>query len=149
MPDNLGYTAGSGSTVATDDIAGIHYQRVKPAVGADGTAVDVSADNPMPVAAYGELLEAIESLRFAVSALTKTIGFAMPNTSGQLLMEARQATAANLNATVSGTVTANIGTGTLAGLTNLTQVGGYSANDHIPTLMHIQIDGLRQNISVT
>jgi len=29
MADNLGYTAGAGSTVATDDVAGVHYQRVK------------------------------------------------------------------------------------------------------------------------
>lgn len=49
MADNLGYTAGSGSTVATDEIAGVHHQRVKIGVGADGVAVDVSAANPLPV----------------------------------------------------------------------------------------------------
>jgi hypothetical protein len=67
-------------------------------------------------------------------------------------MEARQATAANLNATVSGTVTSNIGSGTLAALTTLTnqtQMGGWASNDQIPALMHMQADGLRANISVT
>jgi len=49
MADNLGYTAGAGSTVATDDISGVHYQRVKPQVGADGTAADWSSANPGPV----------------------------------------------------------------------------------------------------
>jgi len=41
--DNVGYTPGSGATVAADDIGGIHYQRVKLALGADGTAVDAGA----------------------------------------------------------------------------------------------------------
>lgn len=152
MADNLGYTPGSGATVASDDIGGVHYQRVKIALGADGTAVDASASNPLPTAEVGELLEAIEALRFAVASLTRTVGMALPNVSGQPIMEVRQATAANLNATVSGTVTSNIGTGTLAALTTLTnqtQLGGWAANDQIPALMHLQADGLRANISVT
>jgi len=49
MADNLGYTPGSGATVASDDIGGVQHQRVKIGVGADGVAVDVSSDNPMPV----------------------------------------------------------------------------------------------------
>lgn len=43
MADNLAISQGVGTTVATDDIGGVHYQRVKPVIGADGTAVDVSA----------------------------------------------------------------------------------------------------------
>lgn len=49
MADNLSITAGTGTTVATDDIAGVHYQRVKLAQGADGAAVDVSAAAPLQV----------------------------------------------------------------------------------------------------
>jgi hypothetical protein len=73
-------------------------------------------------------------------------------------MEVRQATGSNLNVTVSGTatvggtVTANIGTGTLTALTTLTnqtQIGGFNANDQIPALMHMQADNLRRNITVT
>lgn len=71
MADNVGYTPGSGATVAADEIGGVLYQRVKPVTGADGTAVDVSATNPMPMAAYGELLEAVEALRMAVSVLAR------------------------------------------------------------------------------
>lgn len=43
MADNVAITPGTGATVAADDIGGVLYQRVKPAIGADGTAVDVSA----------------------------------------------------------------------------------------------------------
>lgn len=48
MVDNISVTPGSGISVATDDVGGVQYQRVKPAVGTDGVAVDVSATNPMP-----------------------------------------------------------------------------------------------------
>lgn len=41
MADNFSVTAGAGTTVATDDIAGVHYQRVKAVLGADGAATDM------------------------------------------------------------------------------------------------------------
>lgn len=38
MADNVGYTAGAGTTIASDDVSGVHYQRVKINDGtADGT----------------------------------------------------------------------------------------------------------------
>lgn len=55
MADNVGYTPGVGATVAADDIAGVLHQRVKIGVGADGTAVDVSSANPMPITAPSAL----------------------------------------------------------------------------------------------
>ncbi|MBU6362449.1 MAG: hypothetical protein KGS46_20760 [Chloroflexi bacterium] len=147
MSDNIGYTPGTGATVAADNIGGVLHQRVKISVGADGVAADASADNPLPVTAVAELMEAIEALRFAVASLTKTIGFALPNTLGQPIMEVRQATAGNLvmNANQSGTW--NIGT--VTALTGQSNIGGFAANDQIPALMHLQVDGLRANITVT
>jgi hypothetical protein len=54
VADNKVMNAGSGgATVATDEIAGVDYQRVKPQVGADGSAVDVSSANPLPVVQTG------------------------------------------------------------------------------------------------
>jgi hypothetical protein len=49
MADNVGYTPGTGASVAADEIGGNLHQRVKIGVGEDGTAVDVSSTNPMPV----------------------------------------------------------------------------------------------------
>lgn len=43
MADNISITAGSGTSIATDDIGGVHYQRIKQSIGADGSAADVSA----------------------------------------------------------------------------------------------------------
>jgi hypothetical protein len=39
---------GDGAVVATDEVAGRHYQIVKQAFGADGSATPVSPANPMP-----------------------------------------------------------------------------------------------------
>jgi hypothetical protein len=144
MSDNIGYTPGSGATIAADNVGGNLHQRVKISVGADGEAVDASATMPLPVAAYGELIEAIEAMRIAIAALTKTIGFALPNALGQPIFEARQATAGNLQ------MTATLAGGqTLASLTNQGQIGGFAANDQIPALMHLQADNLRRNITVS
>lgn len=51
MADNVEITAGSGTTVAADDIGGVKYQRMKISVGADGTANDASVTYPLPVTA--------------------------------------------------------------------------------------------------
>lgn len=151
MADNLAYTAGVGSTVATDDIGGVHFQRVKPAIGADGTAVDVSAANPMPVAAYGELIEALEAQRMALQALTRTIGQSMPDVAGRLRVAIDAISASLTLATITtvGTVTTVTTVTTLSTLTNQTQVGGLAATEQIPSLMKIAAESLRRNISVT
>lgn len=50
MADNTTLSAGAGGdTIATDDIAGVKYQRVKVTFGADGAAADVAAAEPLPI----------------------------------------------------------------------------------------------------
>lgn len=52
MADNFVTNAGSGgSTFASDDISSVHYPRVKPSWGADGSATDTSVAAPLPVQA--------------------------------------------------------------------------------------------------
>jgi hypothetical protein len=52
MADGLQVTEGTGKTVATDEIAGKDYQRIKLIYGADGTNEgDVTNANPFPVGA--------------------------------------------------------------------------------------------------
>jgi hypothetical protein len=54
MADNTVLNAGSGGdTIATDDVAGVKYQVVKLAVGADGAASLVANANPIPVSDAG------------------------------------------------------------------------------------------------
>jgi hypothetical protein len=51
MADNTTIDSGTtGDTIATDDIDGVKFQRVKMTLGTDGeNNGDVSATNPMPV----------------------------------------------------------------------------------------------------
>lgn len=148
----LGYTPGTGANVATEqDSGGAHHQKtVSEFLNDVGEPTPIASATPMPMTGAGELMEAIEALRFAVQALTRTIGMAMPNASGQPVMEARQATAANLLMTASLAAGQTLATvTTLATLTNQSQIGGIAANEQIPALMRMQADSLRRNITVT
>jgi hypothetical protein len=54
MADNFETNAGSGgNTYASDDIASVHYPRVKISWGVDGAAVDASNSDPFPVGDAG------------------------------------------------------------------------------------------------
>ena len=100
MPDNTILNTGAGGdTIASDDIGGVKFQRVKIVEGADGiNDGDVSASNPLPV-------EIIGTPTVTANAGTGTLAVSGPLTDTQL-----RATAVP----ISGTVTANAGTGTLA-----------------------------------
>jgi hypothetical protein len=152
MADNVGYTPGTGAKVAARDVSYSGEAALAQAVGLvtftgpddAKSATDVSTSNPLPIAAYGELVEALEAMRMSINSLAKSIGYALPNAQGFPIMEMRQATAANLQ------VTASIAGGSiLATLVNQQQIGGFAANDKIPSLMHMQADNLRRNILVT
>lgn len=49
MADNVAITAGSGTSIATDDIGGVHHQKVKLEFGVADSATLVSATDPLPV----------------------------------------------------------------------------------------------------
>jgi hypothetical protein len=49
MPDNFDFTPGTGAKGASDEIGLVHYPRVKLNWGVEGTAVDASATDPLPV----------------------------------------------------------------------------------------------------
>ena len=148
MADNVAITPGSGAIAAADDIGGVLYQRIKVSHGADGSATDTSVSDPLPIAAYGELVEAIEAMRMAVNTLTRTIGLVTVDpATGRLRAEVVQASASLLLATVS--IATNQTLATLSTLSNQSQMGGFAAQDQIPALMRLSADNLRRNISVT
>lgn len=51
MVDNVAITAGTGTTIAADDVGGVLYQRVKVTWGPDATAndADVATGKPLPI----------------------------------------------------------------------------------------------------
>ena len=132
MADNIGYTPGIGAEVAADEIGGVLHQRIKIGIGDDGVAQDVSINNPMPINAQGELIQAIEAMRMAVVSLSRSIGMAQVSpTTGRMLADA--------NAAQSGTWN----------ITNLATLGGQAANSAIPAFERNTADNLRRNINVT
>lgn len=150
MADNIGYTPGTGATIAADDIGGVLHQRVKIGIGADGTSTDISTANPMPVTETGELVEAIEALRMAVQSLSRSMGQMLPDTANRMRVNIETGTNMTIttlptlaNVTTVGTVT------TMTTLSNQTSVGGFIAADYIPAIMNITAKQLRSNISVT
>jgi hypothetical protein len=149
MADNVAITAGAGTTIATDDVGGVQHQRVKLTMGADGVSEgDVSSSNPLPVIGNGELVETLEAIRFALVALTKTVGQSYPDVSGRMRVAIDAITASLTLATITtvGTVTTVT---TVSSVTNQAQMGGFAAQDQVPALMHLSADSLRRNISVT
>lgn len=82
MADNTTLNTGSGGdTIASDDIVGVKYQRVKLTVGADGVNDgDVASANPLPVAGTVDLgttdnavLDAIAAAATAIQAAVEVI----------------------------------------------------------------------------
>lgn len=136
---------GAGDVIATDDVGGRHFQLVKLASGADGTATPVTSSDPLPMAVYGELIEATEAMRMAIQALTHTIGMVLPDAAGRQRVVVDAMTSGLTLSTVS-TVSTVTTVGTVTSQTNL---GGHPANDQIPALMRMSADALRRNIVVS
>lgn len=104
MADNVPITPGTGTLIATDEVGGVHYQKVKLAFGAADAATLVSATDKLPVdvgtvAVTGSFYQATQPISGTVSV------------SGSVAV-----TGTFFQATqpVSGTITANAGTGTFA-----------------------------------
>jgi hypothetical protein len=151
MADNVGYTPGSGATIAADDVAGNLHQRVKITLGSDGVSEgDLSSNNPLPIitsgsttvnVSTGELIESMEAMRMALQALTRTIGLSLPDAAGRQRVLIDSMTSGITLSSVSslGTLATLQGAGT----------NNYNLNDAVPSLMHMQADNLRRNITVS
>ena len=143
MADTVPITAGSGTSIATDDIGGVHYQRVKLSLGADGAATDIgigqaamAASIPVVIASNQGAVAVSGTLTAVTTVGTITNAVAVTDNSGSLTVDGTVAATqsgtwtvqpgntANTTAwkvdgsavtqPVSGTITANAGSGTLA-----------------------------------
>lgn len=131
--------------VATDQVAGEVFQKVKLALGNNGeNAGTVSSSNPLPVGpavgvqfdvSTGELIECLQALRISLDALLRTAGMAMPDTSGRMRVAVDSITG-SLTLT---TVSAVTGLGSAA----------YNNNDVLSALMKMSVGDLRTFISVS
>lgn len=111
MADNIAVTAGSGTTVATDQVGLVHYQKVKIF---DGTA---DSENGLVVDSNGNAMVKLAAGTAAIGKLAANDGVDIGNVD-----------VASLPA-ISGTVTANLGT------TDTTNLASIKTNtDKIPAL---------------
>ena len=140
MPDNVGYTPGVGATIAADDIGGVLYQRVKMIHGAEGIAHETADNNPMPIKAMGELIEAIEAMRMAIQSLNRSIGMAQVNPlTGSMFVDGSR-----VNQPISGNLS------TVNQLSLLLNAQAISGQITVPISMErCAADNLRRNIITT
>lgn len=145
MADNVAITAGTGTSIAADDIGGVMHQRVKVTHGDDGSATDTSTTNPLPVQLLGEAIEALEAMRVALGTLTRTLAASIPDVSGRARVAVESLSSGMTLATVTtvGTVT------TAATLTNQTNIGGNPATMVIPSFLGIAASAHRDRIQVS
>jgi len=89
LSDNVSITAGSGTSIATDDVGGVQYQRVKISLGADGAATDalggagavadgvqrvtLASDDPA-VSSLASILSAVDGLETLIAATNTAVG---------------------------------------------------------------------------
>lgn len=129
MADNVQITAGSGTPVATDDVGGTHFQRVK--------LVDGTLDSATPIAgtSAGELLTVVNDMAVALKMLMEYI--ANPTNidpaTGRLRVSLDNIAAALTLATITTvtTVTTVTTCSTVTSVTNKTQEGGVPSNSTV------------------
>jgi len=81
MADNVGITTGAGATIASDDVGGVHYQRIKIDLGGDGLASPLvrGAQNkanslPVTLATDEDIAATLTSIKTAVELIDNAVG---------------------------------------------------------------------------
>ena len=107
MADNLQVTEGSGITVASDDVGGVQYQRVKVERGQDGKATSdpkyasisasSSGDNAIVAAVTSKKIRVLSYVLTASAAVNAKWRSATTDKSGLLYLDAKGGVAAAEN----------------------------------------------------
>ena len=149
MADNVGYTPGSGAIVAADEIDGALFQRVKPTVGVDGIAVDVSSANPMPA-----VTQRTDDLLVMLSRIVKMLECnAVVDAAQRQRITIDAATYAPFALTGAGTAAgtmrvtlASDSTGILSAVNNLAAVAGMDREQYINIARNAYANGIRSKL---
>ena len=143
MADNVGYTPGSGATVAADDIGGALHQRIKFTLGGDGvnqgdaqgaTTDPVGNELAMLVRSVAEENAYTQELLNNIAYILRSV-WQMGSVAGAPSITVRSPTAADFNVTIASNPAININQ--IAGGTPLTIGGG--ASPGISTSNHLVV----------
>jgi hypothetical protein len=125
MADNIAVTPGSGATVAADDIGGVLYQRVKLALGADGTGVDASAGaGAVGTGVQRVTLASDDPAVTALGTINTTLGTPMKSTGGTVGLVAGSAIIGSVGIDQTTDGTTNLVAAKQSGTWNITNVSG-------------------------
>jgi len=133
MADNVQITAGTGTSIATDEVGTDNYQRMKLTDGTPDSAIHLVVEEAAPGAGRGSLWASLQdiqtSLRNAVNAIVRPM-WLNPST-GAARVEVQSGTLTTVSTvTTVTTVTA------CSAVTSLNQLGGFAVKDvHIDQLM--------------
>jgi hypothetical protein len=147
MPDNVGYTPGSGASIAADDIGGVLHQRVKIGVGADGAATDVSAANPMPARA-----DRTDNLLVMLSRIVKLLesNAIVDNAQRQRVTVDAMSSGLTLGTVTSlGTVTTVTTVNTVTAANNLVALAGMDREQYINIAKQTYAQSIRSQLTFT
>lgn len=141
MADNLGYTPGVGANVATDIVNDAHYQRIKPYWGPENSANEISTEVPMPVrddllVMLSRIVKLLESNAVVDQQQRQRISI---DALGVASIPVTQASAANLNATVSLAASQV--------LSNLTQLAGMDREQYINIAKQTYAQSIRPHLN--
>ena len=132
MADNVGYTPGSGATVAADDIAGVLHQRVKLTLGGDGvnqgdaqgaTADPVGNELAMLVRSVAEENAYTQELLNNIAYILRSV-WQMGSVAGAPSLTVRSPSAGDFSVTINSNAAINVNQ--IAGGTPLTISGNAS-----------------------
>lgn len=126
MADNTPLNPGSGGVVAaSDDIAGVQYQRVKLTLGADGVNDgDVSSANPIPITATS-IQEQNDAILYLLAAILEKLPRTTGNDQASVAIESGSVGLLAGQTLAAVTTVATVTTlTTLATLSNITNIGG-------------------------
>jgi hypothetical protein len=147
MADNIAITAGSGTTIATDDVSGVHYQRVKlvngtldandaiPGEATNGLDVDVTRVPADPFGVNADAASATGSISAKLRQIAAT-GIPVTNASGGSAVNIQDGgnsitVDGSVTATLSAETTKVIGTINVAGSQTIatTNAGTFAVQD--------------------
>ena len=115
MADNLGYTPGTGATVATEEVAGVHHQKVLiEHGGADGvTPTAISEIDPLPIRS-----QALDVLR-RIAALLKPLQQITGGGSNRLSLDVNNITGGTVTTVTTVSTVTNVAASTLTNVANV------------------------------
>jgi hypothetical protein len=143
MADNVGYTPGTGATVAADEINGALYQRIKPTYGLDGEATDVSIINPLPV--FDDRNEQLLSLLQRLVKISESNQVVDSAQRQRITLDAITAGVALPTVTTVTTVTT---VSTVTAVSNITQNAGMDREQYINIAKQTYTNSIRNRLNI-